>query len=88
MGMPFPLGLASVAAGSRQLVPWAWGINACASVVAAILATIMAIHVGFSVVVLLAVVLYALAATAFRAARARKQAPRAKHGDATRRVGA
>ncbi len=84
MGMPFPLGLASVAAGSRQLVPWAWGINACASVVAAILATIMAIHVGFSIVVLLAVVLYALAATAYRAARAGKQAPRAKHGDATR----
>jgi spermidine synthase len=68
MGMPFPLGLASVAASSRQLVPWAWGINACASVVAAILATILAIHLGFSIVVLLAVVLYALAATVYRQA--------------------
>jgi SAM-dependent methyltransferase len=66
MGMPFPLGLASVAAGSPQLVPWAWGINACASVVAAILATILAIHLGFSAVVLLAVVLYTLAATVYR----------------------
>jgi hypothetical protein len=66
MGMPFPLGLASVAAGSPQLVPWAWGINACASVVAAILATILAIHLGFSAIVLLAVVLYTLAATVYR----------------------
>jgi SAM-dependent methyltransferase len=28
MGMPFPLGLASLARSSRALVPWAWGINA------------------------------------------------------------
>jgi hypothetical protein len=66
MGMPFPLGLASIARVSRHLVPWAWGINACASVVAAILATLLAIHLGFSAVVLLAVALYALAAVAYR----------------------
>lgn len=70
MGMPFPLGLASIARSSPRLVPWAWGINACASVVAAILATLLAIHLGLSMVVLLAVVLYALAATAFPPAAA------------------
>jgi len=65
MGMPFPLGLAAVA-GPPQLVAWAWGINACASVVAAILATLLAIHFGFSTVVLLAIALYLLAAVAYR----------------------
>jgi SAM-dependent methyltransferase len=66
MGMPFPLGLASVAGGSQPLVAWAWGINACASVVAAILATLLAIHFGFSAVVGLAVALYLLAAVVYR----------------------
>jgi hypothetical protein len=61
MGMPFPLGLARVARESEDLLPWAWGINGCASVVASILATLLAIHFGFTVVVSLAVALYLLA---------------------------
>lgn len=32
MGMPFPLGLASVAAKAESLLPWAWAINGFASV--------------------------------------------------------
>jgi hypothetical protein len=62
MGMPFPLGLSRVARHSAALIPWAWGVNGCASVLSAIFATILAIHAGFIVVVLLAVVLYVLAA--------------------------
>jgi SAM-dependent methyltransferase len=62
MGIPFPLGLARTARGAPALVPWAWGVNGCASVVAAILATLLAIHFGFAAVVVLAVLLYALAA--------------------------
>jgi hypothetical protein len=62
MGMPFPLGLSRLARRADALIPWAWGINACASVIAAILATILAIHLGFSVVIILAVGLYAVAA--------------------------
>ena len=69
MGMPFPLGLASVAGGAHQLVARAWGINACASVIAAVLATLLAIHLGFSAVVLLALLLYVLAAVAYREPR-------------------
>lgn len=64
MGMPFPLGLDRVAARDETLVPWAWGINACASVVAAVLATLVAIHAGFTVVILVALLLYAAAALA------------------------
>ncbi len=62
MGMPFPLGLRCVARHSAALIPWAWGINGCASVLSAIFATILAIHAGFIVVLLLAMVLYMLAA--------------------------
>ncbi|MBO3275888.1 spermine/spermidine synthase domain-containing protein [Pseudomonas schmalbachii] len=65
MGMPFPLGLGRVSARAEALVPIAWGVNACVSVVAAVLATLLAIHLGFTVVLLLALVLYVLAGLAF-----------------------
>ena len=65
MGMPFPLGLASVAGRTPVLVPWAWAVNGFASVVAAILATVLAIHWGFNAVLILATVLYLTAAINF-----------------------
>jgi hypothetical protein len=65
MGMPFPLGLAAVAARNASLVPWAWGINGFASVVATLLATLLSIHFGHTLVVLTAVALYALASKQF-----------------------
>lgn len=65
MGMPFPLGLAILGASRPSHVPWAWGINGCASVLATVLASIVAIHFGFRIVVLLAVAFYGLAAMAF-----------------------
>ena len=61
MGMPFPLGLAGTRHNDPQLMPWAWGINGCASVLSAILAILLAIEIGFSGVMLSAVLLYALA---------------------------
>lgn len=62
MGMPFPLGLARIETTDERLLPWAWGINGCASVVGAVLATLLAIHLGFSAVVVIALALYAVAA--------------------------
>ena len=62
LGMPFPLGLKALGARAPALVPWAWGINACASVVSAALATFIALHVGFTPVLGCALVLYAVAA--------------------------
>jgi SAM-dependent methyltransferase len=64
MGMPFPLGLARLAAVAPGLLPWAWAINGCASVISAVLATLLAVEIGFSGVVILAVELYVLAALA------------------------
>ena len=54
MGMPFPLGLGHVGARSEAFIPWAWGINGCASVLSAILAALLAMHVGFTGVVTIA----------------------------------
>lgn len=59
MGMPFPLALSSISSHSPAYVPWAWGVNGCASVISAVLATLLAIHLGFSLVVVIAGVLYA-----------------------------
>ncbi len=66
MGMPFPLALSRVSASAPGLVPWAWGINGCASVLSAILATLLAMDVGFTCVMLIAIALYLVAAAAFR----------------------
>lgn len=62
MGMPFPLGLARTAADMPELLPWVWGINGCASVVSAVLASLLAVEVGFSGVVLAGAGLYGWAA--------------------------
>jgi hypothetical protein len=67
MGLPFPLGLTRVSARAPALVPWAWGVSGCFSVISAILATILAIHFGIAAVVLLAAGLYLAAAAIFRA---------------------
>ncbi len=66
MGMPFPLGLTLVRRADAALVPWAWGVNGCASVVSAVLAMLLAMHLGFAVVVIIALVLYGLAALIVR----------------------
>lgn len=65
LGMPFPLGLAQVSSWRPEIVPWAWGINGCASVISPVLATILAMSFGFTMVVLLAVALYGVAAVSF-----------------------
>ena len=67
MGMPFPLGLGRLADHAPGLIPWAWAINGCASVISAVLATLLAIHLGFTTVIVAALALYALAFWAFPA---------------------
>jgi len=62
MGMPFPTALKQIALYRNALVPWAWGINGFASVIAAVLGTVLAISFGFTILSLLALVLYFLAA--------------------------
>jgi len=72
MGMPFPLGLKHVAATAPNFIPWAWGINGFASVISAVLATLLAIEFGFVFVIMVALVLYAIAALVFTSLSATK----------------
>ncbi len=58
MGMPMPLALTSLAKNNGHLIPWAWGINGCASVISSVLTVLLAMQLGFSMVILIAVVLY------------------------------
>ncbi|HUF87464.1 MAG TPA: class I SAM-dependent methyltransferase [Thermohalobaculum sp.] len=66
MGMPFPLGLARVARTDPAYVPWAWGLNGCASVVSTPAATLISMQLGNAATVVAAVGLYAAAALALR----------------------
>jgi hypothetical protein len=52
MGMPFPKGLALVESRGPGMVAWAWGVNGATSVVASILAALLALSFGFSVVLI------------------------------------
>jgi spermidine synthase len=48
MGLPFPKGIAVTSRLAPGLIPWAWGINGCASVLSSILASMGALTFGFS----------------------------------------
>jgi hypothetical protein len=61
MGMPFPQGLSSLPEINPELIPWAWGINGCVSVISTALATIVAVEMGFRWVMLFAAFAYSIA---------------------------
>jgi hypothetical protein len=64
MGTFLPLGIRQAAAIHQDLVPWAWGINGCASVTATVLAVVLAMELGFRWVWILSVAIYAIGVTA------------------------
>jgi spermidine synthase len=66
LGWPFPSGLRMTAKALPGLVPWAWGINACASVNGAVLAKCLSVSIGFRLLMLAACVLYLVAAVVFQ----------------------
>jgi hypothetical protein len=72
MGMPFPLAWQRLEQARADVLPWAWGVNGCASVLAAVLATLLAMSFGFRFVLVAAAALYLLAALSARAFAPRK----------------
>ena len=65
LGAFMPLGLSTVAELTdhrREYVAWAWAVNGFASVVGSVLTTILAMTFGFQVVLVLALLVYTLAA--------------------------
>jgi hypothetical protein len=69
MGLPFPLVMARLRTADPALVPWAWGVNGCASVIAAVLAGLVSMSFGARSVTALGVLAYLLAALAQRGVR-------------------
>jgi hypothetical protein len=59
MGTPFPGGLAWLGQRAPGLVPWVWAVNGCTSVLASIMAAMIALSAGFSWVLAAAAVAYA-----------------------------
>jgi len=50
MGVPFPTGLKRLGKRDPSLIPWAWAINGCLSILAPLLAVMLAMATGFKVV--------------------------------------
>jgi len=48
MGMPFPAGLRYIDTFRTELNPWAWGINACATVVGTAVCIVISSSIGFN----------------------------------------
>jgi hypothetical protein len=61
MGIPFPLGISLLSASSPQLIPWAWAVNGCFSVLAPILAVMLALSLGYQFVLFAGAAAYVLA---------------------------
>ncbi|MEZ5967146.1 MAG: hypothetical protein R3F56_25145 [Planctomycetota bacterium] len=64
MGIPFPTGLALLGRDAPTHVPWAIAINGATSVLASVLAVLLAMAFGFRAVLALAAVLYAVGVVA------------------------
>lgn len=58
MGIPFPLGMRLLGEKSPGLIPWAWAVNGCFSVLAPVVATMLALEFGFDSVLFLGALMY------------------------------
>jgi spermidine synthase len=66
MGLPFPAGLKLTERKDSLLLPWAWGINGCFSVLGSILSVAVAMTFGFIAVLKCAAICYLVALLAVR----------------------
>lgn len=60
MGIFFPAGIKNLSQNYKNLIPLAWGVNGVVSVIASVLAPILAIEMGFRYVMLIACVSYSI----------------------------
>ena len=66
MGIPFPVGIRTLAEKSDNDIPWAWGVNGCFSVISTALATIISVEAGFTAVMICGALAYGLTLAAGR----------------------
>ncbi len=83
MGLPFPGGVRRLEASAPGLIPWVWGVNGAASVVASIVAALLALSLGFRWVLLAGMACYAGAWLALGGMKADEQQPAADGGRLT-----
>lgn len=69
LGFPFPLGLYLFRGDRSQFLPWAWSLNGSFSVIATPLASVLAVTVGYKIVLALSAALYALVFVTYPVAR-------------------
>jgi spermidine synthase len=66
MGMALPLGILSLALKPKGAVAWAWGMNGLFTTIGGIASGLLAMFLGFKVTILIGLVIYVVAALAFR----------------------
>ena len=66
LGIPFPTAIAALQQERPALVPWAWGVNGCFSVVSSLATVLIAMQVGFGATLILAAAIYGIAALAWQ----------------------
>lgn len=75
LGVPFAYGIRLVRLHAPDAVPWAWSINACATVIGSVLGAIASMSAGFTIALVLAAAIYLLAFAAI-APLSRVRAPK------------
>jgi hypothetical protein len=76
MGIPFPRGIHGLEREAPGLIPWVWGVNGAASVVASALAALLALSFGFRWVLMAGAACYAGAWLTAMAAGLQAPSPR------------
>lgn len=66
LGLPFPTAVRQVEKVNPDFIAWAWGVNGVTSVLASIVAIVVAMRLGFTIVVLIAAATYLLGMLAYR----------------------
>lgn len=87
MGMAFPLGMKMAATTWPTLTPWFWGINGTTSVMASVLAVVIAMTFGISSSFWAGVACYVAAVLAYLFASLAKEAVHVSHGDRMKQLG-
>lgn len=65
LGMPFPLGVLAIESRPKGAIAWAWGMNGAFTIVGGALSVVLSVKFGFTVTLLVSMLIYALAALVF-----------------------
>ncbi len=61
LGVPFAYGIRLLNRWNPSLIPWAWAVNGCCTVIGSILTVILSMNFGFNAVMLVAILTYQVA---------------------------